>query len=371
MRFSALSLLVLQAASTCMGLPNSRTRDPVIAKAKAELEVLARSALQKTFKAASERQCTPDKIKIRKEWGALTKVERLEYVQAVQSRFDDFVVTHINQTPTAHYTGNFLGLHRYFISLYEQALREECGHRGTQPYWDWVKTAETGLSAPPIFDGSATSMSGNGVYIPNQGDIVLGGIEGSKLPPVYLPAGTGGGCVTSGPFANMSVNLGPIALDVSGGRPQQSNPAGPFAYNPRCLRRDLSDAVNQRFANASSVRHVLSQETVANFQMIMQGIPGSGDIGVHGGGHYSLGGDPGRDVSTSPGDPAFYLHHAMIDRKTAVAGTRTFLNIPESGETTLDDVVDFGYAAGPGRKLRELMSVVEGPFCYVQSCPDR
>lgn len=225
-------------------------------------------------------------------------------------------------------------------------------------------------------------MSGNGVYIPNQGDIVLSGIEGSKRPPVYLPAGTGGGCVTSGPFANMSVNLGPIALDVPGGGPQQSNPAGPFAHNPRCLRRDLSDAVNQRFANASSVRHVLSQDTVANFQMIMQGIPGSGDIGVHGGGHYSLGGDPGRDVSTSPGDPAFYLHHAMIDRvwwmwqmvdakkrvygeKTAVAGTRTFLNMPESGETTLDDVVDFGYAAGPGRKLRELMSVVEGPFCYV------
>lgn len=35
------------------------------------------------------------------------------------------------------------------------------------------------------------------------------------------------------------------------------------------------------------------------------------------------------------------------------------------GETTLDDVVDFGYAAGPGRRLRELMSVVEGPSCYV------
>lgn len=35
------------------------------------------------------------------------------------------------------------------------------------------------------------------------------------------------------------------------------------------------------------------------------------------------------------------------------------------GETTLDDVVDFGYAAGPGRRLRELMSVVEGPSCCV------
>ena len=300
-----------------------------------------------------------------------------------KSRFDDFVVTHINQTQTAHYTGNFLGLHRYFTALYEQALREECGYRGTQPYWDWAKTAQTGLSASPIFDGSATSMSGNGVHIPNQADIVLGGGEGSGLPPVYLPAGTGGGCVTSGPFINMTVNLGPIQLDVPGGGPQDTNPAGPFAYNPRCLRRDLTDAINQRYSNASSIKHLVAQETIDSFQMIMQGIPGTGDIGVHGGGHYSLGGDPGRDVSVSPGDPAFYLHHAMIDRvwwmwqmvdakrvygqKTgeAVAGTRTFLNIPESEPTTLDDVVDFGYAAGPKRKLKELMSVVEGPFCYV------
>lgn len=27
-----------------------------------------------------------------------------------------------------------------------------------------------------------------------------------------------------------------------------------------------------------------------------------------------MGGDPGRDLFVSPGDPAFYFHHAMIDR---------------------------------------------------------
>jgi hypothetical protein len=27
-----------------------------------------------------------------------------------------------------------------------------------------------------------------------------------------------------------------------------------------------------------------------------------------------MGGDPGRDFFTSPGDPLFYLHHGMIDR---------------------------------------------------------
>lgn len=50
-----------------------------------------------------------------------------------KTRFDDFVATHINQTLSIHYTGNFLSWHRYFTWLYEEALREECGYTGTQP----------------------------------------------------------------------------------------------------------------------------------------------------------------------------------------------------------------------------------------------
>lgn len=50
-----------------------------------------------------------------------------------KTRFDDFVATHINQTLSIHYTGNFLSWHRYFTYLYEEALRNECGYTGTQP----------------------------------------------------------------------------------------------------------------------------------------------------------------------------------------------------------------------------------------------
>jgi len=50
-----------------------------------------------------------------------------------KSRFDDFVATHINQTLAIHYTGNFLGWHRYYTWQYERALREECGYLGAQP----------------------------------------------------------------------------------------------------------------------------------------------------------------------------------------------------------------------------------------------
>jgi hypothetical protein len=48
-------------------------------------------------------------------------------------QYDDFVVTHIQQTLEIHYTGNFLPWHRWFTWSYENALRSECGYKGYQP----------------------------------------------------------------------------------------------------------------------------------------------------------------------------------------------------------------------------------------------
>jgi len=132
-------------------------------------------------------------------------------------------------------------------------------------------------------------MSGNGAKVEQDGDKVRGDIVLvlGDLPSLSLPTGSGGGCVTSGPFKDMSVNLGPAALSLPGNvTVAQPNP---LEYNPRCLKRDLTDWVNQRMANATAVLHTIKQQTIYDFQMIMQGIPGTGDIGIHGGGHYSLG----------------------------------------------------------------------------------
>lgn len=52
----------------------------------------------------------------------------LDKAPGARSRYDDFVVTHINQTLTIHGTGNFLVWHRNFIWTFEQTLRNECGY---------------------------------------------------------------------------------------------------------------------------------------------------------------------------------------------------------------------------------------------------
>jgi tyrosinase len=52
------------------------------------------------------------------------------------------------------------------------------------------------------------------------------------------------------------------------------------------------------------------------FQAYMQGDNRymNGTIGVHGGGHYAIGGYPASDVFFSPNEPVFFLHHGNIDR---------------------------------------------------------
>jgi tyrosinase len=106
-------------------------------------------------------------------------------------------------------------------------------------------------------------------------------------------------------------------------------------------------------------------------------VPNTVEIGPHGGGHFTINGDPGGDFFTSPGDPAFYLHHGQVDRmwaywqaldpkkrQNALTGTRTFFNNPPSPNTTLDEMMEYG-DAGPSIRLGDVMSTTSGPLCYI------
>lgn len=51
--------------------------------------------------------------------------------------------------------------------------------------------------------------------------------------------------------------------------------------------------------------------------------------------------------------------------ETAVMGTQTFMNKPESSNATFEDTLEYGYSAGPPIAVKDAMSTVAGPFCYV------
>ncbi|THX42284.1 Di-copper centre-containing protein [Aureobasidium pullulans] len=340
-----------------------------------------------------QNSCNLDNAVKRQEWSSLSKSNKKKYTDAVlclqsrparsgsiapgaKSRYDDFLATHINQTLTIHGTGNFLSWHRYYVYTFEEALRNECGYKGYIPYANWGKYAEDLLNSP-IFDGSDYSISGNGEYRNHTG----ASIPSVATPFIQLPAGSGGGCVTSGPFKNMTVNLGPLAPVFDDITPNP-RPDG-LGYNPRCLRRDIGVyAASIASTDANSTDLIRENNYIGDFQTTMQGDFPAGLLGVHTAGHFFAGGDPGADIFSSPGDPWFWLHHAQIDRtwwiwqnqdpasrssvngNNSLAGTITLNNSPPSRNTRLDDVIDLGVNA-ESILIRDALSTTAGPFCYV------
>lgn len=118
-------------------------------------------------------------------------------------------------------------------------------------------------------------------------------------------------------------------------------------------------------------------ESVAAFQTELQGRFDDGFLGMHGAGHFAIGGDAG-DLYSSPNDPVFFLHHAMLDyvwwiwqalhpdQARTVAGTITIGNRPPSRNATVEDVVQMNYLDLEAAKIRDLLGSLDGsPLCYV------
>jgi tyrosinase len=94
----------------------------------------------------------------------------------------------------------------------------------------------------------------------------------------------------------MVVSLGPVSPMLPDIPP---NPrADGYGSNPRCLRRDVnkySSAVT--YANFTYAL-ITQNPLIDDMQQVMLGTPAKNDWGVHLGGHYTIGGDPG-GVSSS------------------------------------------------------------------------
>jgi tyrosinase len=333
---------------------------------------------------AKSKTCTKENLQVRREWGDISVDERKAYIAAMlcimekpskldpakfpgaKSRYDDFVVVHMNQTMTIHGTGNFLSWHRYYTWAFERVLQTECGYTGTQPYWDWGRWAQDPETSP-IFDGSDTSLSGNGEKIDHKASGMV-------------PAGNGGGCVLKGPFKDMVVHLGPVSPSIDPPPPRNPRTDG-YGDNPRCLRRDISNQLSSKYSRTEDIVNLINDSPdIGTFQTVMQGTGGfgvgGGGMGVHGAGHFTIAGDPGGDFYTSPNDPAFWVHHSMIDRTWTIWQSQNLANRTQviAGGTSmfgggrlqsLEDPVFLGVAAEEVYPIKELVSVVDGPFCYV------
>ncbi|KAK1654126.1 hypothetical protein BDP81DRAFT_457126 [Colletotrichum phormii] len=330
---------------------------------------------------------------MRKEWRKLTVTERKSFITAVQcimnepvvsdpkrvpmakSLYDDFVAVHYTSFRNTHLTASFFAWHRYYLASFEQRLRTQCRYKGALPYWEWGLDINN-PAASPVFDGTELSLGSDGEFIPHDGLQLRQPFSNNTIK---LKPGSGGGCIKSGPFQNMTVHIGPASL-AQYGTTKPFNVTDPLQDLPRCLKRDLNKDIAQRFNSfRNTTTLILEQTSIKNFSSLLQGddrfFPNT--LGIHGGGHFIIGGDPGADGVIAPGDPAFWVHQAQVDRvywiwqnldfknRQGVFGTMTLQDNPKSPEGSVEDDIDLTPLNTPV-KIKNLMNTVSGaPLCYM------
>ncbi|KAF2433558.1 Di-copper centre-containing protein [Tothia fuscella] len=205
----------------------------------------------------------------------------------VQSRYDDFVAVHVNVSASAgHDHKNLLIWHRYFITLFEDALINECGWDEGLPYWNWYLDIPDGggnFPKSPVWDAD-TGFGGNGVVTAVSGD---------------------------GPFKDLQLRIGPF------GAMGANNPV-------RCLTRTISDAFVGQSGGKAKLQKWLQSTTYQGFMnhvqkdfahmdaASMRGQDPKTSADIHFIGHMSIGGEMG-DPLNSVNEPIFWLHHGAID----------------------------------------------------------
>jgi len=266
------------------------------------ITVLAQSAI------ARPSGCTNPSV--RREWRRLSRRERADWIRAVKclnslphnsslaptynltytqippintstSYFDDFIYTHMDLNPAIHVTGHFFPWHRAYVKDFETALKQKCGYKGTQPYWDW-RLDTSNFENSTIWDTDPTSGLGSWGDPNNDYQIHDGG------------------------FADFHVSY-PSPHKIR----RQYVPVAPF-FSPLPLAELFTSASQSAIINGF----------VGDFPGFQTAI----EPGSHGAIHIILGGDmsgtcPSNAPSScvggpkwSPNDPIFMLHHGMVDK---------------------------------------------------------
>lgn len=175
---------------------------------------------------------------------------------------------------------------------------------------------------------------------------------------------------------SQSANLGPV-------QPQQDGligvgPDRKLDYNPHCVTRDLSSWLAGQIYTEDAFLNATTRETakdIASFQNEID-TQSNGLPGIHAGGHQTLSGS-NSDLYSGVVDPAFYLHHSMVDRmywlwqalhpdeSKKIFGTITFGNRPPSRNATLEDLIELPFLGVESEMIGSLLDTLDGPYCYV------
>jgi tyrosinase len=279
---------------------------------------------------------------VRQEWRNVSDEARAEYIAAVlclhempssldfdpdAKRSDDFPYLHAHNPPDHHRTSNFLPWHRYFIHLYEKALRETCGYQGNLLYWDWSLDYDD-LASAPVFDVEH-GFGGDGG--PEEEDSI-----------------SFGSCIRDGPFSMYEVR-------VLG----EEN-------KPHCLSRGFGRFFGGDFVgptvSPAAMRGVLQANDYFDFLTQLEG-SADNDIPLGMGGDWV--------PASAPNDPLFFLHHVQVDRlwwmwQQGGQGSRVmqYTGPKDDADSTpsLDDVLP--PPLGDGTKIRDIMSTEGDLLCY-------
>ncbi|OHW94339.1 monooxygenase [Colletotrichum incanum] len=242
---------------------------------------------------AAPTQETPSRV----EWRSLSDTAKVDYIAAVKcldklpskigletSRYNDFPYVHAHLNNEIHFVAQFLPWHRYFVHVYETALRDECNYGGPMTYWDWTLDSDD-MSKSPVFSSDATTgFGGNGLN--------GGWVSPTRPNPLTM-------CVIDGAFANFTVSY--------------------FETTARshCLNRGFNNGVGvtagqyegDLYSQAKVSSIIENSSNFSTFATALEADP-------HGAIHSAVGGD--LFPSTSPNGeslyPLFFLHHVQIDR---------------------------------------------------------
>ena len=188
--------------------------------------------------------------------------------------FKESIANHLWYSSHAHGQSKFLPWHRQYLWELEQKMQifHQCV---TLPYWDWTK--ENGDNpGEHIFDANYFGLL-DGDQSPPSGDLGQFKSVDAADPNYYLVPG-----------ASYHSQWNNQDLDRNGG----SAPA------PSTVGRPL-------FATEAEVAALLTVGTYSSFRSMLEG-------GPHVPPHTRVGGEMGN--YRSPGDPLFWLHHAMTDK---------------------------------------------------------